>query len=865
LANGRDPGPEDFQSEGSIPREFERLREIGEANLEMIRLVNAHCAHARVELSPLMGYGMAEGALGLPTNGREIRCEHAKVLSGASARLEHVAVEFYRNNCRGCPHRAPRGWPSLADLVARLDAEQAARQKEEEERLRAEAEARNERARGRRRLLATEQYATADIADILEAIDQKDPDEAAGERLVALARSAPELFTAPAITALVGTIRHRPTKAMLIALRYLAQAGRIKVSEACELALEILPVQPFREAAHFVVDFAASIEIKALRAVIPTLVLLAAREEYYMPGGQPPDPAPLRAAARRDLTGVLDEIGAWLSSDDRWRRSRGAGAVPQIIQVEPGTAPVLAAQLIDALGRERGDRYIDLYESPIGPIRIALGAAIKERPRELRELIRARAFTVSPDRRADLIDAYGIALRGDREDYPRERAVDPEVGRIVLEEAVARIGGDWGDEAAREAGSIIERVARNERELLKGHLPLLLGALLKVTETEVAAPSPLADPRPAILRQLEAWTARTGRSVRLRNLREAIASLSKEEPELVADALFSILDEREVSDEVIDRVRGEAVQLLGPLGRVPALLPRVVPHLYTALLSTDQLARAYAIDAWAEIAEDRALRLPPEMTELIPALLEDNYVIVHRAMVRALMQDIEVRDDQVDRVLMRIMGRAQAELDDPMFVEDAIYAIRRVAHMAKPEVKAVADAWCLHLADHLSPYDLDDFLLRTEDELSGAPAFTKLLLKALGAPELMDHQLSEHDRGLMLLLWRMPPRMIRRYISELRAAAFAQPKHIPAVKLVFVEALQQAGLWEEAESLAKQIEMVVPTTAEFATRRAAIDAVLRLARLERAISDGNVAAARDIVAEIRAALAKAGASSEDEG
>jgi len=762
------------------------------------------------------------------------------------------------------PNRAPRGWPSLADLVARLDADEAARQKKEEEGLRAEAEARDERRRGRQRLLATAPYATASIADLLEAIDQKDPDEGAGERLVALARSAPDLFTPPAIAALVGTLQYRPRAEMLVALRYLAQAGRIRASEACEIALTILPQQPFREAAHFVVDFPDAIEISQLRAVIPTLILLASREEYYVPGGQQPDPAPLRAAARRDLSGVLDEIGAWLSSDDRWRRSRGAGAAAHIVEIEPGAGPVLAAQLIDALGRERGDRYMDLYESPIGPIRIALGAAIKARPRELRGLITSRAFTVSPARRADLIDAYGMALRGDPEDYPSEPDVDPEVGTIVLEEAVARVGGDWGEEAAREAGSILERIARNERELLRGHLPRLLGALMKVTETEVAAPSPLTDPRPAILRQLEAWTAQTGRGARLRNLREAIASLAKDEPELVAAALFPLLDEREVADGMIDRVRVQTVQLLGPLGRIPALLPQVVPHLYTALLSTDQLARAYAIDAWAEIAEDHALRLPPEMTELIPALLEDNYVIVHQAMVRALKEGVDVRDDQVDRILMLVFGRAWAERDQPTFVNDAIYAMRRVARQAPIGVKAVANAWCLALADHLSPYDLDDFLLRTDHELSESPAFTRLLLKVLAAPELMDHQLSEYDRGLMLLLWRMPPKMISRYISELRAATFAQPKHIPAVKLVFVEALQQAGLWQEAESLAKQIEMVVPVTAEFATRRIAIDAVLRIARLERAISEGNASEARNIVAEIRTALAAAGASSEDE-
>jgi hypothetical protein len=56
----------------------ERALEQGRRNEDAIVLIKKHCAHARVERSPLMGHSMLEDMTGLPISGREMRCEYGR-------------------------------------------------------------------------------------------------------------------------------------------------------------------------------------------------------------------------------------------------------------------------------------------------------------------------------------------------------------------------------------------------------------------------------------------------------------------------------------------------------------------------------------------------------------------------------------------------------------------------------------------------------------------------------------------------------------------------------------------------------------------------------------------------------------------
>jgi len=836
-----------------LESELDRLRPIGERNLEFIRLINNHCSHAEIEAAPFMGQGIGESLIGLPVNARTIRCEHASIPAGGAMRLDWVAVEFYRANCQGCAHRDPHGWPTLADHVAELDAKEAALKQAEEDHARVELAAREERRKARVRLLANEPYPSQGIGLLLDEMDGEAGKDAA-EKLVTVARSAPQFFTRAVVVALEETIQARPSGRALEALRQLVHSGQVPVAEGCAIAMAILPNHMFTEAANFVIDFAQQMETADLRKVLPTLVLLSSSRP--LPFERPPEPAPLLAAARRDLFGVLEVLEQWLASDDVWRRANAAGAAEHVITVEPAVAPVLAGQLLQALGREQGMSLYD-EESPALRIRSALGAAVRARPAEVRDLFAARVHGLSLERRGDLMAAYDQAVRGERRGDP----VEPALANVVVPDCIARLSGDWGDDAAREAAELLERLARYNPAFLVGSVHALLAVLIRDADPASREPSPLLDPRVDPLKELEAMSRDMGRSFRLRRVRDILGLIAVADPEALAGPYFTLLGERDITDAGIDRARAELTEMLGGLGKIAALLPRVVPALYTALLGTDTLTRACAVRAWAEIAEERKRKLPSELLDLLPALLADKYVIVHKAVVRAL-GTITVRDDQVDMALAHVMGWANTHHDDMQFANDAIWVTRGLASRTKSDdLRLIADATCLDLADHVSVYDLSRFLRWTFDDLGAFPRFSRILLKALGSRELVGHHYDDEDQGLHALLWRVPPKAIARLVDDVRKAARLHLPMVPHRAIVFVEALQQAGLWGDAERLADEIVAAVPVTAEYGSRRSAAEVVSRGARLEAAIHRCDRARAVATLAEVRAVKTE---SDEDE-
>jgi hypothetical protein len=81
-------------------------------------------------------------------------------------------------------------------------------------------------------------------------------------------------------------------------------------------------------------------------------------------------------------------------------------------------------------------------------------------------------------------------------------------------------------------------------------------------------------------------------------------------------------------------------RLLRPLGEIgrrhgdaSGVLQSILPTLHSYMVDTDVTLRARAIDEWVEIGSHHALQ--SSLTDLLPALMADPYVLVIRAVVRA--------------------------------------------------------------------------------------------------------------------------------------------------------------------------------------------------------------------------------------
>jgi hypothetical protein len=187
-------------------RYFDDLVALGHRNQEIVELARRHCLN--LEFREFGGRGAAEAATGLPINMRRAHCPFGRPSGSASMQLEWVALDFYDQNCLGCPHRRPTGGvPNLASLVEGRNA--AAREAE----ARAQQETADQRTRWRSRQEHRQAMAAgADPAMVgamtdigtLDRDPLAEPDAAAAEvavrRLEALADRAPELFTGEVVT-----------------------------------------------------------------------------------------------------------------------------------------------------------------------------------------------------------------------------------------------------------------------------------------------------------------------------------------------------------------------------------------------------------------------------------------------------------------------------------------------------------------------------------------------------------------------------------------------------------------------------------------------------------------------------------------
>src|SRR5438105_1725219 len=148
-----------------IDASLDRAYALGVQNREILELLAQHCAHARTAKAG--GQGMAEQYSGLPIDARTVRCDYAKLPVGSANNLEWIAIDFYRENCVGCPHRKPRGVPNLATYVAELDKDRERQAQAEQERADAANRRRQERATRRAALGAGEPLGAKELLDDL--------------------------------------------------------------------------------------------------------------------------------------------------------------------------------------------------------------------------------------------------------------------------------------------------------------------------------------------------------------------------------------------------------------------------------------------------------------------------------------------------------------------------------------------------------------------------------------------------------------------------------------------------------------------------------------------------------------------------
>jgi hypothetical protein len=643
---------------------IDRAVQLGRDNRKLIGLIAAHCANARVVLEG--GTGMVEAQTGLPIGMRSIRCDHAATPSGVAHNLAFLVEDFYQGNCVGCPHRRIRGIPNLATWYEERAAENA-RHAETERRVAEECQRSLESRQAVRRLLRlTENDAGRELLDLLDRLDGHKPVEDdhqdAEERLVATVRSAPDFLSTGIVDALFAVAETGEPAALRALTIWVYRAPRL-ADRLLHVAVHLLTDDQDPHATEVFVQLADRATPQDVEQIIDSLMGLAAQVIWWEPNAQP---AGLLAAARVSLPVVLDAICRYLEGHRPGDAVEEGGPSPvaiamggcaaeHLILQEPGTASVLVPRLLDALPRTMHVRGLHpdpdaLWHAVIRTLR----AAFLMRPVETANAVDRVAPSRPVEEREHLFGIYAGVLN------PRDGAAVPvEARRVALARVVARAMGDWGLDVAATAATNVEHLAASNPLELAGSGRALVGTLLWAfsesgdlgRRLEV-----LVDPG----QRLEEEGQRMVRVRWIRSLAIAVGHLVSTDAEFaeVMTLYDATVTESIRTTEAARELRRRLLGAFPALATSPGQAARLMPRLYSALLDSDVGIRATAIDVCRRWVTGPGYALPELVRAFVPTLLDDKYVAVHRAMIRAIWAILPLHGD-VRRIVLSLLGWAE--------------------------------------------------------------------------------------------------------------------------------------------------------------------------------------------------------------
>ncbi len=867
---------------------------LGLANRETIELARRHCLHMTFVESG--GRGMAEEATGLPINMRTIECPQARG-GGMAMNLEWVAVDFYKEHCVGCEHRRPTGEvPNLASAVEGSAAAAAAKdvaRRAALERRREEWQRRRER---RRTLLVgadNVMHGALEDIGVLDAEPDSDFDlntrAAALRRLDVLADRAPGTFTADVIELVLGLIEHERVSELLDPLRRITRTRTDLASAVLSAALGTLRTGTDSHAAACVTELAEHLVADALDPqVLESLIIEAGApdDRIGFAPRRPNDPAPLRVAADvapgRVITAVVDLLpllaesstlivpaGALASSEpghvDDFRRASAGGAAHALAATHQSVADALVDRLVRSLAVDSAE-YSE--EAPIHAAQRALAAmlvlgrhdvidSVETAGRNAAKELRARLFRVI-DLSARLVDPHD---RWRTADDPR--LADDEA-RAVREQLFAkcltRVAGDWGSEVAYSAAGTVKVLAASDPVWAVRHIPAFLGAFLSVVEQASEPTGPtlaVVEQTPAFLAGLEEFTRQTTYGSIARELLDAVQAAAGADPIAACDAIMSIV----ADDRDADRASAVRRRLIGTLGAItrqhaddPDILNDVLPVLHGYIVDSDPALRSAALHAWTEIGARNTL--PSSVADLLPALIEDNKIVVIEALLEAARR-LTWTDEDRDLLVVyavNICEKVPATADDKMLTE-AMSALRSLTRDAALNVRVFAERLIVRRAGDLDNYKLRDALRgKWLPTIEHSESMARLRLRLTRDPVINDRW-NRGDDDEMCDLLDCGIGLATLPLTDLVDGAVELAPNMPFASAEFAEVAWRAGRSSDAASIMRAVTSATPETPAYDQARALTTLYAEAAAFDAAVAAGDsIAAAAPPVAAAAAAV-----------
>ncbi|RJQ24440.1 hypothetical protein C4565_09760 [Candidatus Parcubacteria bacterium] len=808
-------------------KRIEELVKHGRKNQRTERLIANWCCYARVERSP--GRGLVEEMYNVPIGHMGVRCEHAPAGGMMCWDLEDAFLYHYDRNCKSCDKRSAQHGPNIQPVIDEFESKQAQQKAQEEKR---EQEAAIELANHRReRQNVFDQTipASVEIQDLLDSIDTGE-DQESKRRLIELARLAPDTFTSNIIDYLkkqAVTRQHRLGRVSADVLLTLPLEEEIKL----EVALAICDYGLSELVCYCLEKNASKIPASQVEKIIGPLTYRAAPPRFIGgPSHTTSNSKPLISIAKAHAESVQDVLKGLLEKNNEHDVDIAARIIAKITAELPRITELFRRDILAKLLRRRhllptiNKRGSD---DGLDRLRQAATALFEENPESSESILSSLCDGGDATASKEAAEIYSRALE-DRWDGP------------VLEVTPAR---------CLAFNRLLWMAVKNTPEVSDHHAAHFFhytrNNLVKIAAAEIdslyGAAAMLSQKAEQIDKEKTVKTAPTGMEVIERaNARSAVNQLQKAFIKWAfmaskhegLNGVKRIIELFEKTPETEVLFRANIVQHLTELIADTDTFNCVLPHLYTAMTSTETLVRGSAATAIGNASFDIRRDFPDLLFEVYVALMSDPYVYVHQSAVRSLKSHSfpEYLKPRLKYALINLIKSYYHETDKAEFLVECLKKFVE-AFLTETEIEGNTGKALVGVIDSLPDREACDAIERLTFSFRNAPGFAKVIAKRLDCERAHDFMLSKLYRAL----FQVPAVSLKDCVNEiynagkLAASTNAHQARIP------ISLLARAGAFDRAQKLCAEILEELPDTREQESLRAFIESLRRIADFEASL------------------------------
>ncbi|GAB6094193.1 hypothetical protein JCM14469_04450 [Desulfatiferula olefinivorans] len=608
---------------------YKNAVEAGQRNLRATKRLNNWCFHAELVRSP--GRGMIEASTGLPIGHMGVACKFSKKNSMHCWLLEDAAYDFYLNNCKDCEKRVPVGIPNILDFIIPREktAEQRKNAREEEERNRKQkqTERQQERAKLHHELSLDETF----VFDLLDELDKEDiPRD--DPRLEQLANLAPETFTRRVIKHLLPAVLHETLPYSIPAAKALLRAP-LDPEEKLSVAVRLVSnYDKSPLAIDVVLTHAEKLSQNDLIRILHRFVSMALGPPPGMPlgWGEPItlDSAPIYSLFQKRCAEICAVVDALISDANL---EKFGAAVKIILALDDAellskhTRTIIAKLMRrrTLLPNVRRDSSVLYY------LREAASSCLEHHPEGTDKII--QLFLADNDNagREEAHRTYRSVLK---HNYRKETQIGT-AQKIAFRRLL------WGavespENGMSDAGQFFMHSWDEFAQLATEHFDDLIGAAAMLSDKyeQVDAKGTLEFPK-NVLTQIEKSNKLTAIDSLQGALIEWAAVGAKSKGREGIEEFLGLY--RKLPEDQT-QMRGNMIAHVSKLLTGVESLTLILSDWYTALMDVSTIVRARAVQAWENVPYDLVKNFPDLFFEAFSILLNDPFVIVHRAAVHSL-------------------------------------------------------------------------------------------------------------------------------------------------------------------------------------------------------------------------------------